>query len=235
LSQLRQDAHPLAEQRAWLAGRVLADAPEALAADEYRYSNYGYVVAGAMLERAAGTSFEELLRAELFEPLAMTSCGFGVPATPGLLDQPWGHRRRLAGLSPVEPGPGADNPLALGPAGTVHCSLRDWVKFLSLHLRGARGHGSPFLAQSAFEILHAPRARAPQPYALGWIVAERAWAGAQPVLTHTGSNTTFIAQAWLAPERDFGVAVVANAADDAARAALKAVVGAAIARLDSRR
>ena len=31
--------------------------------------------------------------------------------------------------SPVDPGPGADNPVAIGPAGIVHCSIGDWAKF----------------------------------------------------------------------------------------------------------
>jgi D-alanyl-D-alanine carboxypeptidase len=231
LSELRNDDHPLVEQRAALARRILADAPEELGPGEYRYSNYGYVLAGALLERASGKPFEALLADELFTPLGMASCGFGAPARAGQIDEPYGHLRRLAGLRPVEPGPDGDNPLALGPAGTVHCSLRDWVKFLTVHLRGARGEGTTYLGADAFEVLHAPRADKPQPYALGWIVAKPKFAGGERVLTHTGSNTMFIAQVWLSPTQDLGVAVVTNSADEHAKEAIDAVVRAAIVRL----
>ena len=46
-----------------------------------------------------------------------------------------GHK---ADGSPVEPGPGADNPVAIGPAGIVHCSIGDWAKFAAANLPSAK-------------------------------------------------------------------------------------------------
>ncbi len=54
---------------------------------EYRYSNIGFGVLGYALQRATGTSFMELVRRRIFEPLGMSSSAFIVG--PGL-------RRRLA-------------------------------------------------------------------------------------------------------------------------------------------
>ena len=46
---------------------------------------------GAMLEEATGTSWEELVRREVFEPLGMTNAGFGAPLGGGREAQPCGH------------------------------------------------------------------------------------------------------------------------------------------------
>jgi CubicO group peptidase (beta-lactamase class C family) len=57
----------------------------------YEYSNWGYVIAGAMAERAADATWEDLMTSLVFKPLGMTSVGFGGMGTPGVIDQPWGH------------------------------------------------------------------------------------------------------------------------------------------------
>ena len=51
---------------------------------------------------------------------------------------------------------------------------------------------------------------------MGWIVADdQPWAGG-PALRHTGSNTMWMAVAWLAPKKDFAVLVACNQANDKA-------------------
>src|SRR5690606_14906599 len=98
---------------------LLARKPEATPGTEKIYSNQGYAIAGVMLEKASGQTWEGLMQTMLFDPLGMTSAGFGAPATPGKVDQPWGHEPGLFGQKPVPPGPRADNPLAIAPAGAV--------------------------------------------------------------------------------------------------------------------
>jgi CubicO group peptidase (beta-lactamase class C family) len=135
-----------------------------------------------MLEQAAGKPWEELMRAMLFEPLGMHSAGFGAPATPGKVDQPWGHTKKpLSAPESVPPGPRADNPPAIGPAGTVHCSLPDLAQFIVFRLGGERG-ASELLNAESFTKLHTS---AGDDYALGWVVLERKWAGGR-ALMHNG-------------------------------------------------
>ncbi len=193
------------------------------------YSNLGYVLAGAMLERVAGAPWEDLMRREVFEPLGMRSAGFGGVGTPGALDQPWGHH---AGGRPARHnGPGADNPPVLGPAGTVHCTLADWARFVADFLRGLRGE--PGLLQPAtYRALVAVEPgpdTSGQSYGAGWVVTRRDWAGGL-ALNHCGCNTLFFANVWLAPERDFAVLVVANQGLDAFEATDAAVAALVRAR-----
>lgn len=46
---------------------------------EYRYSNVGYSVLGAIIEKASGLGYEEFLAEHLFEPAGMTDTGYVLP------------------------------------------------------------------------------------------------------------------------------------------------------------
>src|SRR5579871_107989 len=97
----------------------------------YLYANAGYMTAALVVERLSRDSWEHLIQQRLFGPLKMSSCGFGPPASVGKTDSPWAHAVKDGKLTAIEPGPASDNPPSLGPAGTVHCSLDDWAKFVS--------------------------------------------------------------------------------------------------------
>ncbi len=170
----------------------------------FTYSNWGYVIAGAMVEKIANAPWEELMAQHLFDPLGIKSAGFGGLGTPGKTDQPWPHG--ADGKPVFANGPTVDNPPVLGPAGTVHCSLSDWARFIADHLRGARGEHA-LLKPETYKVLHTPPFGGE--YALGWIVTERDWGGGA-VMTHAGSNTMNFAVVWMAPQRGLAVLVCTN-------------------------
>lgn len=171
---------------------------------KYEYSNTGYVIAAAMAEEMSGRPWEELIRDIVFKPLGMTSAGFGGTGTPGQIDQPWPHtgKNQPARIN----GPETDNPPVMGPAGTVHCSLADWSKFMVDQLRGLKGQGA-LLKPETYTRLHTAPFNGD--YAFGWLVTERPWAGGV-TYTHAGSNTANFAVVWIAPARDFAVLIVTN-------------------------
>src|SRR5690606_27662123 len=115
----------LRDARRRVVDEVLRTAPVHPPGEGLLYSNVGYMVAGALLERLGEAPWEELMRRELFVPLGMADAGFGPPGSAERVDQPRAHR---PGGAAVPPGPRADNPAALGPAGTVHASLRSWAR-----------------------------------------------------------------------------------------------------------
>jgi CubicO group peptidase (beta-lactamase class C family) len=226
-------------QRLELVRGVLAHAPVSPPGSAYLYSNAGYAIAGAMEEAVTDRPWEELMAGRLFAPLGITAAGFGAPGTPGELDQPLGHDGHG---QPVPAGPNADNPPAIGPAGTVNMSLPDWAKFIALHLRGdaANPHFTPHLLKAeSFAHLHRPAEGSGERYAAGWLVARRGWAKGVPphadglVLTHAGSNTMWFCVTWLAPERDFAVLIACNRADPAAQRACDEVAGALIQKFNA--
>ncbi len=202
------------------------------------YSNTNYIIAGHIAETVTGRPWEELMKSLVFGPLGMTSAGFGAPGAEGAIDQPQGHR---ADGTAVGVGPGADNPPALGPAGTVHASLEDWGKFISFHLRGSKAAreggevkvGEVTVHSATFKKLQTAVSGGGVDYAMGWGTAHRPWAkgpgGDDWVYTHSGSNTMWFCTVWVAPEAGFAVLSATNsggptasrACDDAAGALIK--------------
>ena len=182
----------------------------------FLYSNVEYILAGLILEEATGRAWEELMRQEVFEPLGLTSAGMGAPAPGGSReapDVPWGHLGGMEdALIPVPPGGLADNPPALGPAGRIHMSLRDYGVFLRTVLHGlGGGEEVPFLSADSWTRLVDPPPTS-EDYALGWglVVDPDGLRRPCPILQHAGSNGRWWAQVRLDPVRRLGVVVVLN-------------------------
>ena len=213
------------EARIFFLDKVTAKAPQAAPGTQYIYSNAGYAFAGAMLERVMNTAWEDLITARLFQPLGMASAGFGVPATPRHINHPWGHVLVNGSPSPMAPGTDADNPTAIGPAGTVHCTALDLAKYVAMHLAGARGESGLLLPPDVFAKLHADPDG--DGYALGWNVGTRGWAKGR-TLNHTGSNLQWFTNIWIAPEQNWACLVLTNFGADTAFDATDEVVGAMI-------
>ncbi len=118
---------------------MLSD-PPAHTRGTYAYSNLGYILLGQIAEKTAGKPFETLVREEIFIPLGMQSAGFGSPAsnTQGVADAPWGHRHDNETHALIADN--SDNPPIYAPAGTVHASVSDWLKFLKYELKQPRIH-----------------------------------------------------------------------------------------------
>jgi CubicO group peptidase (beta-lactamase class C family) len=202
------------EQRAAYIAMILSEPPVNEPGSTFLYSNRSYAVAGAIAEKVADISWEALMQTRIFDPLDMKSCGFGAMGTPGAntdqrnIDQPWQHKVDGGTHNAIEPGPRADNPPAIAPAGTVHCSIIDWGKFITAHLRGEQGEAG-ILKPETFKRLHTPPFGGD--YAFGWIVVDRPWAGGR-ALNHAGSNLQNYAVVWMAPAKDFAVLVMTNQA-----------------------
>ena len=206
-------------QRMRLVSEQLKLKPQGTPGD-YLYSNVGFAIAGAAAERRTGAAWEKLMKDRLFEPLGLSSAGFGPPSVDGELDQPWGHRSQSGRLVPSQ----LDNAPSLGPAGTVHLSIRDWAKFASLHLKSLTGKEAILTHDQIDELHVAYDSDKGQSYGQGWIVTERPWASGL-ALTHSGSNTFWHSTIWLAPNRKTAYLVVTNVGGDDAFQACDEMVG----------
>lgn len=207
-------SNDLVKARQLAMEQILSESP-ATSPGTFLYSNSGYVIAGHMEEKAAGRPWEDLMKEHLFIPLKISSAGFGAPGTSQTIDQPRGHDEKG---NAVVPGPAADNPAIMGPAGTVHLSIIDWAKFINLHLKAAEGNAC-FLKTSSFQKLQQPIENPQPPYAMGWIVENLDWAKGK-VLIHAGSNQLWYAKVWIAPNRDLAILVALNSnGEEAAKAA----------------
>ena len=217
---------PIQDQRGAVARKELSQKPINTPGTATQYSNNGYVIAGAMIERATGMDWESAIEQYLFSPLGITSTRFDGLGTTGRVDQPWGHYQS----GPPEVccnGPDAlMNPLVNGPAGSVHITIQDWAKFITDQLRGARGEPG-FLSPQAYTLLLTDHGGS---YSLGWSLYEGTWASGV-AYGHSGSNSIYFAKAWMSPDLNYAVLVTANAGDGNTANATEEVVEKIIERL----
>ncbi|MBL0948919.1 serine hydrolase domain-containing protein [Brevundimonas sp.] len=207
LMTARGDPATLPEQRLAVAQKALASAPDGTPG-RFLYGNANYMVAAAALEAITGQDWQAMMVEQVFDPLGLTSAGFGAPPEPA----PWGHREVGGRVTPLPPShPGSDNPAAMGPAATVHMTLEDYGRFLAVFLNDGR----PLLQRESIAQLTRPAEGPPPAYGCGWIVLDQPWAGADGttpgrVLAHDGSNTIWYASAMVAPARGLALIAVSN-------------------------
>lgn len=201
----------LPQARAILVKGVLSKPTSAKPQATKRYSNIGYMLVGAVVEKLSGKSWEDFLRQYLFRPLEMTSCGFGPttlnPNSPA--DQPWGHvRNAQKKIVDVTPGPDADNPPVVGPAGTVHCSLTDIAKYVQFHLDQEAGRKTPLgltMYQNLYKDVHDVG------YSAGALVVDSNESWAKGVYYwHNGSNGFNYSYMVFAPKVNKAIVVTMN-------------------------
>ena len=189
----RSSSSPVDAQRTSLAKGVLSKPPRT-EPGTFTYSNFGYMVAGAALDRIATRLGHENYEALFLSELVPEGEGWGFgPPSDGIE----GHRKGLfGGLKGVGTGLDADNPPALAPAGTLHVPLAAHARFLVT-----------FLTPDATETkLLTPYPDAESDYALGWGIIPAGKLG--PVLGHSGSNTAWLSTIHILPEQ--GLVIIVN-------------------------
>lgn len=202
------------DQRAEAVVEFLSE-PPVFPVGKFQYANLNYILAGAAIEQATGESWEDLMRAGSPGAL-MGQSGWGYGPPQG--SQPQGHYfKGLAATPAGQAWMGADNPKALGPAGTVHASLRSWGEYARAFLPG-----SGIMPEATRKKL---TDKSYGDYALGWAIYEDPKWG--HMLQHAGSNTMWLAQIIVLPEKDVALLVTTNeagiAADLAVRETTKAI------------
>ena len=179
---------------------ALRTKPEHLPGTTHLYSNLGYVIAGHIAEFKTGIPWETLMIEGVFKELKMRDSGFGPPG-PNQAVQPTGHDQAWQSFNR-----NAQFFAVVGPAGTIHCTLSDWARFVAEHLKGVRGE-SDILSKERFDELHEPLEG--QNYALGWGIEHLPAAGGK-VVSHGGSNSYWVCHVKIALNKDFGVIVATN-------------------------
>ena len=229
-----QEGLNLDELRAWMVREWVAEPLEAPPGTRFAYSNMGYIMAGAMIERAASTTWEELVSTRVFDPLGLRSAGLGPQSSPGRVDAPLGHIVRADGsLKPMLAGPDGDNPVVLGPAGVVHLSILDFARWAGWQAGEGR-RGPALIRPETLRLLHAqviempprpdaaPGTPAQGGYALGWGVVSMPYSS-EPFLIHAGSNQMNLASIMLQPSRDYGMVIAMNVSGAKANDAIHAL------------
>jgi CubicO group peptidase (beta-lactamase class C family) len=228
------DAMNLDGMRAVLVARLVTLPLAAPPGQRFEYSNLGYTLAGAMMERVTGKTWEELVAVGIFDPLKMSSAGFGPQSTMGRVDAPLGHAADKDGkVRAFLAGPSGDNPPIIGPAGTAHMSVLDFATWAAWNATEGRS-GPPLVkpetvAKMQTKVVDMP----PKPdapvgtpssggYGLGWGTVTLPFSP-EPFVFHGGSNNMNLAYILLQPKKRLGLVAMTNISGPKANDALMAI------------
>jgi hypothetical protein len=168
------------------------------------YGNYGAALAGGIVERVSGLSFDEYVEKNILSPLGMSRTTSRQPLPAALLGGLSQCYRFKAGA--FEPSSTIDIAVHAAPAGSFRSTATDVARLMIAHLEGGGGILSPDTARlmQTRSFSHDPR--------IGGM-AHGFWeldAGGERIIGHAGSHIIFGSSLLLFPERHFGVFVAAN-------------------------
>ncbi len=168
---------------------------------EMNYANSGYSIAGVMLEKVSGKSWEDLAM-ETARDIGV-SISFGNPNTIDR-EQPWGHKVGWFGKrKPVSPEDytGFIDPIT-SPAGNIDMSINDMAKYVKIYLEGLNGKDGYITSQTCKYLLSGiPK------YAMGWYNES----DNETIFYHYGSEGTFYSNVMIFKELSSAIIILTNA------------------------
>ncbi len=199
----------------------------------YAYDNLLYVVAGHVAAAAGGTSYEELVRRELFQPLELNECRVGEfrMADAGSVAQPH-YRGKLGNIAMRQDGEMVPM-IASAPAGGIRCSLDDMLAWANNWLQPTPAQLEWLGEKQRTELW---KARTPMPisqqrrrwdkthyyaYAYGFRLAD---VDGQWTVSHTGTLGGMYSMMMLLPDRKSGFMFMINGEGGTARTVLGEVL-----------
>lgn len=194
--------------------------------EAFQYNNFMYMAAGRVAGRTSGTSWEEVVRSRLLDPMGMEDTGFGQDFYLEAADRARGHRTPPSGASSGDslPAPVRQDFVrndAIGPAGSLMSTASDMARWVETVAGEGKLDGKRVVPAAALEETTTPRMPAPglaesllgQPemshvsYGLGWFVQD--YRGYE-LVHHSGGIGGFSAVVAVLPREDAGVVVLCN-------------------------
>lgn len=180
----------------------------------FSYCNAGFIVAGRLIEKVTGQTWDEALRSRLLDPL-------GARRTVTLPEEAILHRVAVGHIDPTNSGQLSRAPVWVvgrgsGPAGLITSTASELLSFARLHLDGGvTADGTRVLSAQSVRAMQDPQVQLPERYTLGdawglgWILFD--W-GENKVIGHDGSTIGQAAFLRIVPERRFALALLTNGA-----------------------
>jgi D-alanyl-D-alanine carboxypeptidase len=169
----------------------------------FRFSNANTAAAVAMMEKASGQAWEDLLKELFNKPLGVTvKTGWPNSLLP---TEPWGHWVESGSYQPTDPKHWYHIPVVLTGALDANITMSDYIKFVQDELRGLRGEKASLPIRS-YELMHYSYPS----YGLGWGNLE---VNGTHISECDGTAGTFYSHIELFKEKNLAVLVFCNSGD----------------------
>jgi CubicO group peptidase (beta-lactamase class C family) len=185
---------------------------------EFQYCNFGYLVAGRVVEVLSGTPWEDYLRTRLLAPLGMGRSNLSADDMSADPDHATAYERRQGVVVPVPQRPVT----AMAPAGAVNSCAADMARWLLAQLGGGQVDGQAVMSPGTVARQHTPHMLMPEnrtfpastrhAYGLGWMIGRYR---DHRLAEHGGGIDGFLTECMLLPDDGIGVAVMTNTSSSA--------------------
>lgn len=183
--------------------------------EKFHYNNLMYAVAGLLIEKVTGQSWENAVQQRIFIPLGMGHSNFSVENSKNNdnFSYPYAERKEVVQAIPFR------NISNIGPAGSINSNVVDMSKWLQLQLSNGTVSEKKFVQETTLNEMHTLQfAKADFPkdrgyflgYGLGWFIGNY---GGHYLVEHGGGIDGFIANTSLFPQKKIGVIVLSNSSD----------------------
>jgi len=113
------------------------------------YSNYATALAGYIVERVSGETFDDYIERHIFQPLGMAHSSFRQPLPPALLE------KMSKGYAKASEGEPKDYEfISLAPAGSLAATGTDMARFMIAHLQDGAFGEARILGEAAAKQMH---------------------------------------------------------------------------------
>ena len=183
--------------------------PRGLPHTQWRYNSLMFVVAGRIVEKVTGESWESFVRSRILVPLDMRRTLLSAEAMEADSDHAVPYALRDGSVERI---PMLKRLDAIAPAGAVQTSVNDLARWLTFHAT----RSPALLGEVMWSELHRPQAEMPPPtepevqhryYALGWI--HESYRG-HPLVVHNGAIDGFTVHLGFLPETGQGLVILMN-------------------------
>jgi len=199
--------------------------------DEYAYDNLLYIVAGELVAKISGESWERFVETRIFNKLGMNQCFAGGVDTKKHKNLAAPHVMISGSLVLLEVNKINDRINLMAAAGGIKCSAKDLLKWVGMQLNlGVMATGNVLISEKQIKALWKPVTTLPisysmkvfdktsyRSYALGWRVSNY---HSEHRVSHTGTLGGFMSQIIMLPERNLGIVILTNQQSSSARNSL---------------
>jgi CubicO group peptidase (beta-lactamase class C family) len=180
----------------------------------WQYNNLMYLTAGYLVERITGKSWEDNVRARIFEPLHMSRSNFSVADSQKSDDFAFPYDEHEDAARRID----FRDISNIGPAGSINSSITDMSAWLRVQLGSGEFEGRRIIQAPTLKDLHTPHMTMggdltpetetlPVGYGLGWFID--VYRGVRRV-HHGGNIDGFSCLVTLVPDKDLGIVVLVN-------------------------
>lgn len=181
---------------------------------EFQYNNLMYAVGGYIIEKISGLSWENFLTEKILKPIGMDNTVLSIQEMEKMKNHSLPYSRVEGEIKQV---PSYSHEIVGGPCGGINSCIEDLVKWLLFNLEQGKANKEEIIPWNTLQEIYKPLVLVPIQsefkelgdfhYGLGWGV--RPYRGIKQIC-HFGGIDGFTAYTGLFPERNTGIAILAN-------------------------